>query len=190
MNEGQWKEWLHAHCEQVLGKAGVEKKCVVLDFGCGSGAYALPAARLTGPGGTVYALDKDIHALETLVRRAREEGLQNIITIVSSDLDTGLPDGSVDLVLLHDVLHMIDEQRALFGKVNRVLDPGGRVSIYPMHVDKDEVSRQMRDSGFSLLAEEYEGNILVFQKAGQSAMGGAVGRATGSADGPAAAGAV
>ena len=167
MNEGQWKEWLHAHCEQVLGKAGIEKKCVVLDFGCGSGAYAIPAARLVGAGGTVYALDKDRHALETLVGRARAEGLQNIETIHSSDLCTGLKDGYVDVVLMHDVLHMIDERMDLFGKVNRVLDPGGRISIYPMHMDKDEVSRQMCDSGFSLLVEAYEGHILVFQKAEQ-----------------------
>ena len=171
MNEVQWRDWLHRHSEQVLEKAGVRARCVVLDFGCGSGAYAIPAASLAGAGGTVYALDKDTYALETLVRRARKEGLQNIVTIVSSDLDTGLRDGSVDIVLLHDVLHMIDERMALFGEMNRILDPGGQVSIYPMHVNKDEVSRQMHNSGFSLQAEEYEGNILVFGKTEQGPVG-------------------
>ena len=174
MNEAQWKDWLHGHSKQVLEKASIGTKCVVLDFGCGSGAYAIPAARLAGAGGKVYALDKDVTALETLKRRARKDGLQNIETIVSSDLDTGLQDRCVDVVLLHDVLHVIDERTALFGEMNRILDPGGRVSIYPMHVDKDEVSRQMRSTGFSLQAEEYEGNILVFCKAEPGAIGGAV----------------
>jgi ubiquinone/menaquinone biosynthesis C-methylase UbiE len=52
-------------------------------------------------------------------------------------------------------------------EMHRVLKPGGRISIYPMHVDKDEISRQIGGSGFSLQAEEYEGNILVFSKAEQ-----------------------
>ena len=146
---------------------------MVLDFGCGSGVYALSAARLAGAGGKVYAQDKDANALETLSKKARKKEIQNIETIHSSDLGAGLPDGSVDVVLMHDVLHMIDKRRALFDKVSRVLDPGGRVSIYPMHVDKVEVARQMGDSGFSLLAEEYEGNILVFQKAEAGAVSGA-----------------
>jgi ubiquinone/menaquinone biosynthesis C-methylase UbiE len=176
MNQVQWRDWLHRHSDQVLEKAGIQAQYVVLDFGCGSGAYAIPAARLAGAGGTVYALDKDVYALETLVRRARKEGLQNIVTIVSSDLDTGLQDKCVDLVLLHDVLHMIEERMALFDEMHRVLDPQGRVSIYPMHVDKDEVARQMRDSGFSLRAEEYEGNILVFCKAPLAAKGRGVRR--------------
>jgi ubiquinone/menaquinone biosynthesis C-methylase UbiE len=174
MNEAQWKEWLHRHSKQVLGKAGIGAKCVVLDFGCGDGIYAIAAAKLAGAGGMVYALDQDVNALETLVRRARKAGLQNLVTIVSSDLDTGLQDGSVDVVLMHDVLHVIDERMALFGEMNRVLDPGGRVSIYPMHVNTDEVTQQMRDSGFSLLATEYEGNILIFRKAEQGTVGRAV----------------
>jgi ubiquinone/menaquinone biosynthesis C-methylase UbiE len=172
MNEVQWRDWLHRHSDQVLDKAGIGEKSVVLDFGCGSGAYALPAARLAGAGGKVYALDRDVTELEALKQAAREEGLQNIETIVSSDLSTGLRDRCVDVVLLHDVLHMIDERMTLFGEVCRILKSCGRVSVYPMHVDKDEVSRQMRDSGFALQADEYEGNILVFGKAEQKAVGG------------------
>jgi len=164
MNEAQWRDWLHGHSKQVLEKAGIREDCVVLDFGCGSGAYAIPAARLVGAGGKVYALDKNGIALRRLERAARVEGMRNIEAILSSDLDTGLRDGCVDVVLLHDVLHLIDERMALFGEMNRVLGPGGRVSVYPMHVDKNEVSRQMRSSGFSLQAEEYEGHILVFRK--------------------------
>jgi ubiquinone/menaquinone biosynthesis C-methylase UbiE len=164
MSEVRWRDWLHRHSDQVLDKVGIREKSVVLDFGCGSGAYAIPAAKLTGAGGKVYALDQDVTAIETLQRTAHEEGLQNIETIISSDLSTGLRDECVDVVLLHDVLHLIDERGALFGEVNRVLGPGGRVSVYPMHVDKNEVSRQMRSSGFSLQAEEYEGHILVFRK--------------------------
>jgi len=54
-------------------------------------------------------------------------------------MDTGLSDECVDAVLLHDVIHLIDERAALFGEMYRVLKPDGLVSMYPMHVDNDEV---------------------------------------------------
>jgi ubiquinone/menaquinone biosynthesis C-methylase UbiE len=148
----------------VLEKVGVGPKCVVLDFGCGSGTYTIPAARLAGAKGKVYALDRSIQVLEKLEQAANEEGLPNIRTILSSDLRTGLRDESVDIALLHDVLHLVDDRKTLFVQVRRALKPEGRVSIYPMHVDKDKICRQMSNSGFSLIVEEYEGNILVFQK--------------------------
>ena len=139
MNEVQWKRWLSRHSEEVLKGIGVGENCVVLDFGCGSGAYAIPAARLAGNAGKVYALDKNKAALGRLGRKALKEGLRNIETILSSDMDTGLRDECVDAVLLHDVIHLIDERAALFGEMYRVLKPDGLVSMYPMHVDNDEV---------------------------------------------------
>ena len=165
MDEAQWKEWLSRHSEEVLESIGIGAGCVVLDFGCGAGAYAIPAARLVGGTGRVYALDMDRAALGKLQRKASKEGLQNIQTVLSSDLATGWGDKCVDAVLLHDVLHLIDARVTLFGQVYSVLERDGLVSVYPMHVDNDEVSRQMQESGFSLAAQEYEGNILVFRKA-------------------------
>jgi ubiquinone/menaquinone biosynthesis C-methylase UbiE len=165
MNETQRKEWLARHSQEVLQRVGIRDGCIVLDFGCGSGTYAIPAARLAGSGGKVYALDKDKAALGKLEKRALKEGLQNIQTVLSSDMGVGLGNKCTDVVLLHDVIHMIDQRAALFAQVYRVLEPDGLVSIYPMHVDRDEVSRLMRESGFSLAAEEYEGSILVFRKA-------------------------
>ena len=161
----QWKNWLSKHSDQVLETVGIGEDCVVLDFGCGPGTYAIPAARLVGAEGKVYALDQDASALRRLERTAHREGLRNIETILSSDMGTGLSGGCVDVVLLHDVVHMIKNKMALYTELHRVLRPGGSVSVYPMHVDKDQVAMQMHESGFSLQAEEFEAHILVFRKA-------------------------
>lgn len=165
MSEARQKEWLEKHSDEVLERVGITKDCMVLDFGCGAGAYAIPAARLAGSRGKVYALDKDKAVLEKLEKRALKEGLQNIQTVLSSDIDVGLGDRCVDIVLLHDVIHLINERAILLGQVHRILKPDGLVSIYPMHVDNDELFGQMRESCFSLAAEEYGGSILVFMKA-------------------------
>ena len=179
MQEGKnWNEWLRAHIEEVLVEIDIEAEQTVLDFGCGSGAYAIPAAKLVGKAcpqavglsakrietkrrdGKVYALDKNEEALKEL----KKEGIENIETILSSDLKTGLEDKSVDVVLLYDVIHMIEDRVTLFAEIHRILKSDGLVSVYPMHVETDELLRQMRDSHFSLAAEKYEGNILNFVK--------------------------
>ena len=48
---------------QLLKDVGIKAGQVVLDFGCGSGTYTVPAARTVGDKGKVYALDKDSKVL-------------------------------------------------------------------------------------------------------------------------------
>jgi len=164
MEQARWNEWLRGHIKEVLAGIGIEENQRVLDFGCGSGAYTIPAAKLVGEKGKVYALDKDARALETLKESVRKEGLENVKTILSSDLKISLEEKSADVVLLYDVIHLIEDRARLFAETYRILKPDGFVSIYPMHVKKDEVLRQMRESRFFLEAEKYEGNILNFGK--------------------------
>ena len=160
MSASKWNEWLRAHIKKVLKEIGVEENQTVLDFGCGPGAYAIPAAKLVGKNGKVYALDKNEEALEEL----KKERIENVETILSSDLKTGLEDESVDVVLLYDAIHLIENWATLFAEIRRTLKSDGLVSIYPMHIETDELLRQMRESYFSLAAEKYEGNILNFVK--------------------------
>ena len=70
MGEAKWNKWLRGHIEEVLTEIGIEENQRVLDFGCGSGAYAIPAAKLVGKKGRIYALDKSAGALETLKENA------------------------------------------------------------------------------------------------------------------------
>jgi len=164
MERKRWNEWLRSHVEEVLPEIGIKESQTILDFGCGAGLYTIPAAKLVGRKGKVYALDKNAGALETLKESFRNGGLGNVETILSSDLNTGLEKETADVVLLYDAIHLIKDRKELFVEIYRVLKPNGIVSIYPMHVEKDEVLRQMRGSHFSLKSEEFEGNILNFGK--------------------------
>ena len=164
MEQAKWNEWLRGHIKEVLTEIGIEESQRVLDFGCGSGVYAIPAARLVGGEGKVYALDKNAEALGTLKDNIRKEGLGNIEIMLSSDLQISLEEESVDVVLLYDVIHLIEDRATLFAETYRILKQDGIVSIYPMHLKKAEVLRQMRESHFLLKAEKYGGNILNFGK--------------------------
>lgn len=113
--------------EEVL-RSGVGKGDNVLDYGCGTGLSTIPAAEIVGAQGKVYALDIHPLAVETVANKARRKGLVNVQTI-HSDLDTGLPDGAVNRVLLFNVLPMIADRAALFRELYRVLQPGGTVAV-------------------------------------------------------------
>lgn len=111
-----------------VARAGVGEGDRVLDYGCGTGLSAILAAEIVGPQGQVYALDIHPLAVETVANKARRKGLANVQTI-HSDLETGLPDGTVDRVLLFNVLPMVADPAALFRELHRVLKPGGTVAV-------------------------------------------------------------
>jgi ubiquinone/menaquinone biosynthesis C-methylase UbiE len=84
LDEFRFKRWLDRNASQFLTKVGVMAGQEVLDFGCGSGTYTIPAGKLVGEAGRVYALDMSVTALDRMEKRAYEEGLKNIVHIGTS----------------------------------------------------------------------------------------------------------
>jgi 2-polyprenyl-3-methyl-5-hydroxy-6-metoxy-1,4-benzoquinol methylase len=147
---------------QRLVDAGLEAGQVVLDYGCGVGSYALPAARIVGDGGKVFALDIHPQAVEAVGRRARSAHMSNVETI-QSDLGTGLASESVDVVLLYDVLHAVPDQQALLQELHRILKPGGRLSVHPDHMTRDELLAIV-DGGAQFVLQGQQGEVFAFTK--------------------------
>lgn len=100
-----------------------------LDFGCGTGSFTIPAARIVGRHGKVYALDCFDKQLSIVKEQSRKEGLDNIHTILSNG-HTGLPDESVDVVWMCDVIHEIPERRNVVKELHRILKKDGILVIY------------------------------------------------------------
>ncbi|MFC1939696.1 class I SAM-dependent methyltransferase [Chloroflexota bacterium] len=100
-----------------------------LDYGCGTGSFTIPAARIVGKNGKVYALDCFPRQLEMVQEKSRKERLTTIETILS-DSKTGLPGECIDIVWMCDVLHEIKERRAVLKELHRVLKPEGILAIY------------------------------------------------------------
>jgi len=95
----------------------------VLDAGGGTGGFAVPLAEL---GHRVVVVDPSPDSLAALERRAAESGTSGQIRAVQGDaagLADVVPAGSIDLVLCHSVLEVVDDPAAA------VLRPGGMASI-------------------------------------------------------------
>jgi ubiquinone/menaquinone biosynthesis C-methylase UbiE len=162
------KGGLEATAEHLLRALGVHAGQYILDFGCGSGNYALPAARIVGRRGRVYVLDKDTRQLDALERKARSLRLSNVVRLETrGELDIPLEDGSVDVVLLYDIIHPYyfprsEDRKKLASEARRVLKAGGLLSIYPTHlgtyagVTLEELNEEVEQSGLSFAGARVE----------------------------------
>jgi SAM-dependent methyltransferase len=115
--------------ESILRAAGVATGQVVVDLGAGPGFFTLPAARLVGAGGHVYAVDVEPSMLDLCRRRAEEAGLTGIETVHSAETQIPLPDATADRVLIAFVLHEADDVAALLREAARLLRPGGEIAV-------------------------------------------------------------
>jgi ubiquinone/menaquinone biosynthesis C-methylase UbiE len=132
--------------DERLAQIGLRPGQTVLEYGCGAGSFTIPAARLVGDEGLVYAVDIHPLAIKMVEKRARKEGLANVRTILT-DRDTGLSDESVDVVLLYDTLHLVGDKQALLAELHRVLEPGGFLSADHQHTAREDFLVTMTASG-------------------------------------------
>ena len=101
----------------------------VLDTGGGTGNFAVPVARL---GHRVTVVDPSPDALSALERRAAEAGVTDLVRALQGDTqnlaDLVEPE-SVDAVLCHGVLEVVDDPAEALGQLTAGLRKGGLVSL-------------------------------------------------------------
>lgn len=141
----------------------------VADFGAGSGAYTLAAARAVGERGKVYAVDVQKELLTKLSARATSEGLPTV-EVIWGDVDrvggSKILDATMDAVVVSNILFQSEDKQALMLEVKRVLKPGGKALVIdwsesfggigpnPAHVvTKDEAKKIITEVGLTVLKE-------------------------------------
>jgi SAM-dependent methyltransferase len=137
----------------ILQEAGIKKGSLVLDYGCGPGGYIPPLAGIVGPTGQIYALDRHPAAVEATRRVALRKKIKNI-RMIASDCGTGLPDASVDTVLLYDVLHHLSRPDDVLGELHRILKSGGILSLSDHHMADPEITAAVAGSGMFELVKK------------------------------------
>lgn len=148
--------------EKVLKEANIQAGDTVLDFGCGPGSYSLAAAKLVGEEGQVYSLDIHPMAIKSVKRRALRQGLKNIRPVFS-DNDAGFPDKSMDVILVYDVFHELDEPEKYLAEMHRMLKDDGIISFNDHHLKDQEVLSAMTRGNYFQLAKK-ERKTYTFKK--------------------------
>jgi SAM-dependent methyltransferase len=121
--------------DKILRTFGLDQEIGnIVEFGCGYGTFTLPAARMIR--GTVNAFDIEPDMVATIVEKSCQAGIKNINAVVRDFVaqGTGLPQDSLDVALLFNVLHH-DQPVALMKEAYRVLNADGYVAIIHWNYD-------------------------------------------------------
>lgn len=126
--------WQKPH--EVIQALQLGPDAAVADIGAGTGYFSARLSRMLTKG-KVYAVDLEPDMVKYLGERAKREHLDNVVPVQGKPDDANLPQ-PVDLALLVDVYHHIDDRPRYFEKLKGSLKPGGRVAIIDFRMDSKE----------------------------------------------------
>jgi ubiquinone/menaquinone biosynthesis C-methylase UbiE len=127
------RERLQSVLEPVAGER-------VLEVGPGTGYYALTVAGWLAPGGTLDVLDVQQEMIDHTMRRAGEQGIDNIVATVADARTMPFADATFDAAYLITVLGEIPDQGAALRELRRVIKPSGRIVVGELFGDPHMVS--------------------------------------------------
>jgi ubiquinone/menaquinone biosynthesis C-methylase UbiE len=117
----------------ILGEVGLGAGMKVADLGCGAvGHFVIPAGKIVGERGVVYAVDILKSVLAAVLSRAKLEGVTNVKTVWSNleiDGATEIQPQSLDFVLLINTLWQIKKNETTFREAVRLIKNGGKLVV-------------------------------------------------------------
>lgn len=158
---GEWQK-----PKQVVGALRLQPGMAVADLGAGTGYFLSYLSRAVGERGAVFAVEVEPKLVEHVRDRADEESLGNIVPVLASADGAGLPNARIDVVLIVDTYHHIDDRLAYLRRLAGVLTANGRVAVIdwfkrelpkgppPDHkLSREHVLEEMRAAGYELVDE-------------------------------------
>jgi SAM-dependent methyltransferase len=115
-----WRAGQERRLGMILRAAGERVKGQILENGCGVGMYV---EHLAPYGGTVFGLEYDFERAAAARQRS-----PHILNAAGENLP--FPDGTFDLILSHEVIEHVRDDRLAVAEMLRALKPGGRVALF------------------------------------------------------------
>jgi ubiquinone/menaquinone biosynthesis C-methylase UbiE len=115
--------------DAVMSHLGVAEGMTVADLGAGTGYFSVRAAKVVGAKGRVLAIDIEPKLVDYMKARAAKEHLPQVVAVLAAPDDPKLPAHGVDLVLIVDTWHHLDDRLRYLGKLAAGIAPGGRVAV-------------------------------------------------------------
>ena len=128
--------WYWQMPQRVMNEIGVTKGKTVADVGAGDGYFTFYLAERVGQGGKVYASDIDGKALQVIRDRCKKEEIKNVSVILGKEDDPLLPEGSIDLVLMVNTIHLVENKDIFLKSIMPSLKPEGILVIVQWDADK------------------------------------------------------
>lgn len=151
---------------ELVAALGLRPGGTVADLGAGTGYFSRYLSEAVGAKGTVFAVDVEPNLVVHMRERAEKEGTANVVPVLGSADNPRLPAGGVDLVLIVDTYHHLDDRVRYMERLRGVLRHGGRVAVVewekrdlpvgppPEHkLAREAVVGEMEAAGYRLVEE-------------------------------------
>jgi SAM-dependent methyltransferase len=149
--------------DEILDALQLPPTARVADIGAGTGYFSVRIAKRV-PNGKVFAVDIEPDIVRYLGERAHREHLHILQPVLASANSPNLPE-AVDVALIVDTYHHIDDRVAYFSRLKTSLRPGGRLAIVDFKTDAPEgppsalripperVIAELEQAGYALVAK-------------------------------------
>lgn len=121
--------WMWQQPEMVMDVLGVREGMVVADIGAGEGYFTFRLARRIGQKGLVYANEISRAFIKAIEEHCRQDGVENIKTILGDSDDPLLPENKIDIALLVNLIHLVDKPVLFLENIKPCLKPEGRLVL-------------------------------------------------------------
>jgi ubiquinone/menaquinone biosynthesis C-methylase UbiE len=145
-----------------LETAGLKPGQKVVEVGCGPGFFTIPAAKMVGSDGIVYAIDVNPRAVKRVGEKIRKDGIRNIRPILGNAARTDLQDSSIDLAFIFGLRYIAGGLSDLISEMHRILKSGGILSFEKTMGSDDKLVEEVEKAGF--VKTEKKGRIFVFTR--------------------------
>ena len=176
-DEQERRKWQNP--ENVLAEIGLKPGITFADIGCGQGFFTIPAAKIVGERGKVYASDISETNIQKLREKVDAAGLTNVIMETGKAEDLILCDACADIVFFGIVLHDFENPSKVLTNAHSMLKKTGKLIDLdwkqepmefgpPLHIrfGEEKAKRLLETSGFTVLLTKKSGLYHYFIVAG------------------------
>jgi ubiquinone/menaquinone biosynthesis C-methylase UbiE len=114
---------------RTVERLALETGAKVLDVGCGTGASALPAARMVEPSGFVTGVDLSARLLDRARAKAKARGITNVDFRLADMTSLGYPDDHFDTVVSVFSIFFVPDMEGLVRELWRMVRRGGKLAV-------------------------------------------------------------
>jgi len=167
-DEQERRKWQNP--ENVLAEIGLKPGITFADIGCGQGFFTIPAAKIVGKSGKVYASDISKINIQKLREKVDAAGLTNVIMETGKAEDLILCNACADIVFFGIVLHDFENPSKVLTNAHSMLKKTGKLIDLdwkqepmefgpPLHIrfGEEKVKQLLETSGFKVLLTKKSG---------------------------------